>query len=127
MVFTEKETQKYNGVSKQDLIDFDNREIVYNSTDSSCLGSENAVLTLENERIFHEGMKGFFNRLNNKFKCNRIKNYPKELQCSMFYKWVYKFLIDNQETNKGVRYIYEKTPFNELKEASIILFNQEKV
>ena len=57
MEFTEKETQKYNGVTKQDLKDFKNREIVYNSTLSSCLGSENAVLTLENERVFYEEMK----------------------------------------------------------------------
>ena len=125
MEFTEKETQKYNGVSKQDLIDFNNREIVYNATNSSCLGSENAVLTLENERVFYDEMKGFFNRLNNKIECNRIKNYPKELQCSLFYKFISQFLIDNHKTNKDVDYIYRKTNLNELKEASIILFNQE--
>ena len=75
MEFTEKETQKYNGVSKQDLIDFKNREVVYQSTQSSCLGSENAVLTLENERVFNEDMNKFFERLRNS---KRISDYEEE-------------------------------------------------
>ena len=122
MTFTETETQKYNGVSKQDLIDFKNREIVYGSTDSSCLGSENAVLTLENERIFNEAMKRFFERLK---ASNKIKSYSEEMKASFFVKWVSEFLTKNHKTNKSIQYIFEKTLLNELKEASLILFYQE--
>ena len=122
MEFTEKETQKYNGVSKQDLIDFKNREVVYQSTQSSCLGSENAVLTLENERVFNEDMNKFFERLRNS---KRISDYEEEAKQSYFYKWILVFLSKHQATNKAINYIYEGTDLNHLKEASIILFNQE--
>ena len=122
MEFTEKETQKYNGVSKQDLIDFKNREVVYQPTQSSCLGSENAVLTLENERVFNEDMNKFFERLRNS---KRISDYEEEAKQSYFYKWILVFLSKHQATNKAINYIYEGTDLNHLKEASIILFNQE--
>ena len=106
MEFTEKETQKYNGVSKQDLIDFKNREVVYQPTQSSCLGSENAVLTLENERAFHEDMNKFFERLRNS---KRISDYEEEVKQSYFYKWILVFLSKHQATNKAINYIYEGT------------------
>ena len=122
MEFTQKETQKYNGISAQDLKDFNERKIIFRSTQSSCLGSENAVLSLENEFIFYNKMKTFFKKM--KASCE-IKNYSKERKQTLFYKWLTNFLVENHKTNRTIKYVYEKTLLNELKEASIILYNQE--
>jgi len=119
MKFTEKETQKYNGITPQDLIDFKNRKIIYNSTQSSCLGCENAVLTLENEVIFYNEKNKFLERLNNS---DKIKNYSEDRKHQLFFRWVQQFLVDNHKINKGINYIYTKTKLNELKEASILIF-----
>ena len=122
MEFTETHLQHYNGVTAQDLIDFDNRVIMYHSTQSSCLGSENAVLTLENESIFYTEMNKFFKRLK---ASKEINEYTEDRKCQFFYKWVQVFLSDYQAKNKAVNCIYSKTPINELKEAVIILYFQE--
>tara|TARA_R110002033_G_scaffold60198_1_gene110266 strand:- start:276 stop:653 length:378 start_codon:yes stop_codon:yes gene_type:complete len=122
MEFTETHLQHYNGVTAQDLTDFNNRVIIYHSTQSSCLGSENAVLTLENESIFYTEMNKFFKRLK---ASKKINEYTEDRKCQFFYKWVQVFLSDYQAKNKAVNYIYSNTPFNELKEAAIILYFQE--
>ncbi|MFK7947838.1 MAG: hypothetical protein AB8G11_09620 [Saprospiraceae bacterium] len=122
MKFTQNEKfNKYNDVSKQDLIDFNKREIMFLSTLSSCLGSENAVLTLENEKIFYVKMNGFFDRLK---ESKKISEYSLERKCTLFYKWLQNFLNENSN-NKQIKYVSEKTLLNELKEASIILTLQE--
>lgn len=123
MIFTEKETQKYNGVSAQDLKDFNKRNIVFISTGASCLEVEDAVLTLENERIFYDEKNKFFERLKNSY---RFKDFTEEKKQTFFYKWLGRFLVDFESKNKAIKYIYEKLYLNHLKEASIILFNQEE-
>jgi len=123
MKFTDNIARKYNGVSKQDLIDFNKREIVYNSTQSSCLGSENAILTLENEVVFYNEKNKFFERLN---KSEKISQYKEEQKIQFFFKWVQKFLVDNHKTNKGINYIFTKTNLDDLKEACIIMFKDEQ-
>ena len=122
MQFTEKSTQYYNGVTEQDLKDFEKRDIIFNSTQSSCLGSENAVLILENEQVFYTKMNAFFDRLK---ASKKISAYSLDYKITLFYKWILNFLSDNQETNKQVKYVFEKTKLDELKEAIIILAFQE--
>jgi len=121
MNFTDTISQKYNGLSVQDLKEFKNREIFFNSTQSSCLGSENAVLTLENLQIFSNAMNNFFKRLNG----SKFLQYPEEKRAELFYKWVGNFLSQNQETNRSIKEIYKGTLLNELKEASLIFYFQE--
>jgi GMP synthase PP-ATPase subunit len=121
MEFTDKISDKYNGISAQDIEEFKDREILFYSTQSSCLGSENAVLTLENLQVFSDAMNKFFKRLNG----SKFTKYPEEKRAELFYKWLVNFLSENQKTNKSIREIYKGTLLNELKESALIFYFQE--
>ena len=114
MIFTETETQKYNGISPQDIKDYKNRKIIYQPTQSSNLETENAILTLENEYIFHAEKNKFFERLKKK---PEIKHKEQ-----IFYRWLQSFLIKHQQTNKAINYIYSKTNLSDLKEAALTFY-----
>ena len=117
MIFTETETQKYNGITDQDIKDYKNRDIIYQPTQSSNLETENAILTLENERIFYDEKNKFFERLKKK---PEIKHKEQ-----LFYRWLQNFLSKHQATNKAIKYIYSKTNLTDLKEASLTIYYYE--
>ncbi len=117
MIFTETETQKYNGITPQDINDYNKREIIYQPTQSSNLETENAILTLENESIFYDEKNKFFERLKNK---PEIKHKEQ-----IFYRWLQNFLCKHQQTNKAIKYIYSKTNLSDLKEAALTIYYDE--
>jgi hypothetical protein len=120
MKFTSADS--YIEITDTDITEFNNRDILFNSTDSSCIGCENVVLTLENEVLFYNEMNNFFKRMK---ASKRINEYTEPRKQSLFYKWVNVFLTDFKDKSEVVKYIYEKSLLNEIKEASMILYKQE--
>ena len=113
-------TSKYNCITELNLIDFKNREIIYNCSQGSNLAVENAILTLESNEKYATSSKGFFNRLNSsKFNNKLILD-----KYTLFYKWLLNFLKENKQ-DPQINYIYGKTLLNDLIEVSILTVDYE--
>lgn len=111
---------KYNTVTEENVQQFNDREIVFNSTGSSTLEVENAILTLENEINFYNA----FNTFKNKFTSSeKFMAYDKASQATLVYKWLQNFLKENNNI-KEVEYIYSKVNLSDLIEVSILLIEE---
>ena len=113
-------TSKYNYITELNLIDFNNREIVYNCSQGSNLAVENAILTLENIEKYATSLKSFFSRLNG----SKFTNKPILDKYTLFYKWLLNFLKENKE-DQQINYIYSKALLTDLIEVSILTVNYE--
>ena len=111
---------KYNYITELNLIDFNNREIVYNCSQGSNLAVENAILTLENIEKYATSLKSFFSRLNG----SKFTNKPILDKYTLFYKWLLNFLKENKE-DQQINYIYSKALLTDLIEVSILTVNYE--
>jgi hypothetical protein len=111
---------QYNCITELNLINFKNREIIYNCSQGSNLAVENAVLTLESNEKYVTSLKGFFNRLNG----SKFINEPILNKYTLFYKWLLNFLKENKQ-DKQINYIYSKTLLNDLIEVSILTVDYE--
>ncbi len=107
---------KYKMITSENIEQFNDRTIIYNSTQASCLEVENTILTLVNERTFYDSFQGFKNR----FRKSKFMQRSQETQATMVYKWLSKFLIDNSSI-KEVNYIYVKVNLSHIIEASLLL------
>tara|TARA_R110000782_G_scaffold182261_1_gene272451 strand:+ start:378 stop:749 length:372 start_codon:yes stop_codon:yes gene_type:complete len=113
-------TSQYNCITELNIIDFNNREIIYNCSQGSNLAVENAVLTLESNEKYVNSSKGFFNRLNG----SKFNNKPILDKYTLFYKWLLNFLKENKQ-DQQINYIYGKTLLNDLIEVSILTVDYE--
>jgi hypothetical protein len=111
---------KYNCITELNLIDFNNREILYNCSQGSNLAVENAILTLENIEKYDTSLKGFFSRLNG----SKFINKPILEKYTLFYKWILNFLQENKQ-DQQINYIYAKTLLTDLVEVSILTVDYE--
>tara|TARA_R110000851_G_scaffold120743_1_gene249224 strand:- start:336 stop:707 length:372 start_codon:yes stop_codon:yes gene_type:complete len=113
-------TSKYNCITELNLIDFNNREILYNCSQGSNLAVENAILTLESFEPYTVSLNGFFTRLNG----SKFNSYAILEKYTFFYKWLLNFLKENKQ-DPQVNYIYKKTLLSDLIEISIITVDYE--
>tara|TARA_R110000822_G_scaffold307285_1_gene434221 strand:- start:267 stop:632 length:366 start_codon:yes stop_codon:yes gene_type:complete len=111
---------KYNCITELNLIDFNNREIIYNCSQGSNLAVENAILTLESNEKYVSSLKGFFNRLNG----SKFSDKPILDKYTLFYKWLLNFLKENKQDHQ-INYIYAKTLLTDLIEVSILTVDYE--
>ena len=111
---------KYNCITELNLVDFNNREILYNCSQGSNLAVENAILTLENIEKYATSLKGFFSRLNG----SKFINEPILNKYTLFYKWLLNFLKENKQ-DQQINYIYAKTILSDLIEVSILTVDYE--
>lgn len=113
-------TSRYNYITELNLIDFNNREIIYNCSQGSTLAVENAVLTLESNQKYVNSLNGFFNRLNG----SKFNNNPILDKYTLFYKYLLNFLKENKQ-DPQINYIYSKALLTDLIEVSILTVNYE--
>jgi hypothetical protein len=107
---------RYNQITEENLQEFKDRKVVFNSTGASTPEAENAILTLQNTVEYYKALEAFKTRL----KSSKFMSYAIQDIATLVYKFNQNFLSENQKI-KEVDYIYKKVNLSGLIEVALLM------